>query len=88
MRAPPLLVPQGKLLALDLSNGNIGWEATVATPKGASELERLVDVVGRPVVDAERVCASAYRGRVACFDLIRGTVALVARRQHADRSAD
>lgn len=65
---------QGKLLALDPSNGNIGWEATVATPKGASELERLVDVVGRPVVDAERVCASAYQGRVACFDLIRGTL--------------
>lgn len=65
---------QGKLLALDPSNGNVGWEATVATPKGASELERLVDVVGRPVVDAERVCASAYQGRVACFDLIRGTL--------------
>ena len=65
---------QGKLLALDPSNGNIGWEATVATPKGASELERLVDVVGRPVVDAERVCASAYQGRVACFDLVRGTL--------------
>ena len=46
----------------------------MATPKGASELERLVDVVGRPVVDAERVCASAYQGRVACFDLIRGTL--------------
>ncbi len=65
---------QGKLLAIDPSNGNIGWEATVATPKGASELERLVDVVGRPVADNERVCAAAYQGRVACFDLIRGTL--------------
>ncbi|MCC7068230.1 MAG: outer membrane protein assembly factor BamB [Burkholderiales bacterium] len=65
---------QGKLLAIDPSNGNIGWESTVAAPKGTSELERLVDVTGRPVVDAERVCASAYQGRVACFDLIRGTL--------------
>ena len=66
--------PQGKLLALDASNGSIGWEATVATPKGASELERLVDVVGRPAIDAERICAAAYQGRVACFDLVRGTL--------------
>ena len=66
--------PQGKLLAMDAANGAIGWEATVATPKGASELERLVDVVGRPAIDAERICAAAYQGRVACFDLVRGTL--------------
>ena len=66
--------PQGKLLAIDASNGAIGWEATVATPKGVSELERLVDVVGRPAIDTERICAAAYQGRVACFDLVRGTL--------------
>ena len=65
---------QGKLLAMDAANGAIGWEATVATPKGASELERLVDVVGRPALDTERICAAAYQGRVACFDLVRGTL--------------
>jgi outer membrane protein assembly factor BamB len=66
--------PTGKLLAVDASNGAIGWEATVATPKGTSELERLIDVVGRPVMDNERICAAAYQGRVACFDLVRGTL--------------
>ena len=66
--------PQGKLLAMDAANGAIGWEATVATPKGASELERLVDVVGRPAMDTDRICAAAYQGRVACFDLVRGTL--------------
>jgi outer membrane protein assembly factor BamB len=65
---------QGKLLAIDTTNGSIGWEATVATPKGASELERLVDVVGRPAVDGERICASAFQGRVACFDVVRGSL--------------
>lgn len=65
---------QGKLLAIDANTGTIGWEATVATPKGTSELERLVDVVGRPAVDTDRVCAAAYQGRVACFDLVRGTL--------------
>lgn len=65
---------QGKLLAIDANTGTIGWEATVATPKGTSELERLVDVVGRPAVDVDRVCAAAYQGRIACFDLVRGTL--------------
>ena len=66
--------PQGKLLAIDASNGAVGWEATVATPKGASELERLVDVVGRPATDGDRMCAAAFQGRVACFDVVRGTL--------------
>ena len=66
--------PQGKLLAFDASTGAIGWESTVANPKGASELERLVDVIGQPVLDADKVCAAAYQGRVACFDILRGTL--------------
>lgn len=60
--------PGGKLVALDLQSGLIGWEATVALPKGATELERVTDVVGLPVVRDTEVCAVAYQGRVACFD--------------------
>ncbi len=66
--------PQGKLLALDPRNGSIGWEATVATPKGTSELERLIDVLGRPAFDTDRICATAFQGRIACFDLVRGNL--------------
>lgn len=62
----------GKLLALDLATGNIGWEANVATPKGATELERIADVTSLPVVLERQVCAVAYQGRVSCFDLLRG----------------
>ncbi len=64
----------GKLLALDLGTGNIGWEANVATPKGATELERIVDVTSLPFVDSTQACAVAYQGRVACFDIVRGTL--------------
>jgi outer membrane protein assembly factor BamB len=64
----------GKLLALDLATGNVGWEVNVATPKGATELERIVDITSLPFIDANQACAVAYQGRVACFDLVRGTL--------------
>ncbi len=64
----------GRLLALDLQTGIVGWDATVANPKGATELERIADVTSLPLVDGQQVCAVAYQGRVACFDVTRGTL--------------
>ena len=60
--------PGGKLVALNAANGAQLWEATVALARGATELERVADVMGNPVVDERQVCAVAYQGRVACFD--------------------
>ncbi len=67
--------PGGKLVALNPANGAQLWEATVALPRGATELERVADVMGNPVVDERQVCAVAYQGRVACFN--RGNGALL-----------
>jgi outer membrane protein assembly factor BamB len=64
--------PGGKLVAIALGNGAPLWEATVALPKGATELERVADVTSSPVVAGREVCAAAYQGRVACFDLASG----------------
>lgn len=64
--------PGGKLVALNAANGAQLWEATVALPRGATELERVADVMGSPVVDALQVCAVAYQGRVACFERRNG----------------
>ncbi len=61
--------PGGKLLALSLQNGAPVWEGVVALPKGATELDRVADVVAAPVVDGTQVCAVAFQGRVACFDM-------------------
>ena len=62
----------GKLAAIALSNGGLRWEATVALPKGATELERVTDVVGDPAVQGREVCAAAYQGRVACYESATG----------------
>jgi outer membrane protein assembly factor BamB len=64
--------PGGKLVAINALNGAQLWEATVALPRGATELERVADVMGDPVVDEGQVCAVAYQGRVACFDRRNG----------------
>ena len=62
----------GKLVAINLSSGSVRWEATVALPRGTTELERVTDVIGVPVVTDREVCAAAYQGRVGCFDLSNG----------------
>ena len=64
----------GRLLAIDTQSGTVAWDGTVATPKGATELERIADVTSLPYVDEGEVCAAAYQGRVACFEIVRGTL--------------
>lgn len=64
--------PGGVMVALALNNGAPLWEANVAMPKGATELERISDVTGPLVADDRVVCAAAYQGRIGCFDQTNG----------------
>ena len=64
--------PGGKLVAVSPTNGAALWESAVALPRGATELERIADIVSDPVVEGGMVCAVAYQGRVACFDVDNG----------------
>ncbi|MES2260484.1 MAG: outer membrane protein assembly factor BamB [Pseudomonadota bacterium] len=65
--------PGGKLLALTLAAGVPRFEVSVGEPKGATELERVADIAGTPVVFDKDVCAVSYQGRVGCFDAAAGT---------------
>lgn len=67
--------PGGKMVAINLLNGGALWELTVSMPRGVTELERVADVAGVPVVGHNDVCAVTYQGRAACFDLSNGSVA-------------
>ncbi len=64
--------PGGKLVAIANNNGAAVWEATVAMPKGSTELERITDVTSTPVMEGNAACAVAYQGRIACFDVNNG----------------
>jgi outer membrane protein assembly factor BamB len=64
--------PGGRLVAIALSNGASRWDSAVSEPKGATEVERLADVLGTISLQDNRVCAASYQGRVACFDAASG----------------
>ncbi|MFC5300941.1 outer membrane protein assembly factor BamB [Azospira restricta] len=67
--------PGGKLLAVTTNNGASAWEGTVALPKGTTELDRVADITSAPILAGRMICAVAYQGRVACFDLNTGNLA-------------
>ena len=52
----------GKLVTINLANGAAGWEAVVARPRGATELERIADITSLPVIDEQQVCARRLSG--------------------------
>ncbi len=65
-------LPGGRLLGLALANGAVRWEAAVAVPRGSNEIERIADVLGKPLMVGRDVCAATFLGKVACFDAATG----------------
>ena len=65
--------PGGKLMALTLATGAPRWEVAVGEARGATELERVTDIGGNPILYGTDVCAVSYQGRVGCFDVATGT---------------
>ena len=57
----------GKLVALDKELGIPRWNKRLAIPQGRSELERLVDLDGTPLVDDGIVYATAYHGKLSAI---------------------
>ncbi|NYT57469.1 outer membrane protein assembly factor BamB [Alcaligenaceae bacterium] len=65
-------LPNGRLVAIDIRSGNVQWEGTVSVSQGATDLERISDVVGAPQLQGPLMCAVSYQGRMVCFDLTQG----------------
>ena len=62
----------GRIAAINIKSGEVLWENFVSQPRGNTELERISDITSDPVVDDEQVCAIAFQGYVACFDIVQG----------------
>jgi outer membrane protein assembly factor BamB len=64
----------GRLVGINPNNGNIRWEAPIASPRGTNEIERLVDLVGRSSRVGEVVCARAFQSAVGCVNTAKGNL--------------
>jgi outer membrane protein assembly factor BamB len=64
----------GKVAAVNLSDGSLAWEATVAPPHGRTELERLVDIDSAIQAVGDDVYVVGFQGRVAMLALDNGQV--------------
>lgn len=61
----------GRMMAFNPANGLILWEQRIASPKGRSELERMVDIHSSPLIKDGVIYVGTYQGRVSA--LARGT---------------
>ena len=65
----------GRLATLDNRSGQPLWEMQIATPQGRSEVERLVDLSGQPVISPDgRLFVTSYNGRVVALEATQGDV--------------
>ena len=64
----------GKVVALNVNDGSVQWEATVSPPHGRTELERLVDIDSAIDVSGNDVYAVGFQGRIAMLALDTGQV--------------
>ncbi len=64
----------GKLTVAVLDNGLQAWEARLAAPKGATELERLSDSDSTPIVLGNLVYSIAFNGQLSAVELSSGRV--------------
>ncbi len=64
----------GTVSALSLADGRPLWEATVAEPEGRSELDRMADVDGTPVLEGAVLFATSYKGKTVAIEGPNGRV--------------
>jgi len=64
----------GKIVAVNIENGNTLWNTTLDAPRGRTELERLVDVDCAVVVAGDDLYAAGYHGRTAQLAVDSGQI--------------
>jgi outer membrane protein assembly factor BamB len=62
----------GKVLAANMNDGSVQWEATITPPHGRTELERLADIDSPVRVSGQDVFTVGFQGRVAMLALETG----------------
>jgi outer membrane protein assembly factor BamB len=66
--------PSGKLQVSIIETGMVAWETQIASPSGATELERIVDIDVKPLVFGGNVFVISYNGTLSAVELRTGQV--------------
>jgi outer membrane protein assembly factor BamB len=64
----------GKIAVFILSNGRMAWEKVISTPKGRSELARMVDADTSPITLGDVVYTANYNGNVIAASIRSGDI--------------
>ncbi len=78
--APPLMaegvayvgLANGRLLAVRGDSGTILWEGRIANPQGQSEIERAIDIDGKPLIIGSSIYAVTYQGKLGGLQVANG----------------
>ena len=80
-QAPSLTIKNASMILVGQSNGYLlglspegrpVWQALISEARGITEVERLVDILGSPMVNGDLLCASAFQGRLVCMNAGNG----------------
>jgi len=64
----------GKLVGLDLARGGVRWVTNLGISSGRSELERMVDIDGEPLVVGGAIFVTSFQGDMAAVSRDNGQV--------------
>jgi len=62
----------GHMVSLDENTGQAIWDKAVAVPRGATELQRIVDLDADPVIDQGSLFVASYSGKLSALSLDNG----------------
>lgn len=60
--------PGGRLALINMNTGSAIWENYIAVPQGATDLDKLTDIVTRPILDNKQIFVATYNGKIASLD--------------------
>ncbi len=66
--------PLGVLAVININNGMLIWQNNIATTTGATDLEKLIDITIKPVIDDKNICVTSFNGNLSCINSMTNEV--------------
>ena len=64
----------GLVASLQRSTGQVIWVQQIAEPKGAANIERMIDIDETPIISGNRVYVATYQGKLAALNARNGQI--------------